>query len=70
MEELAQLTNRRERVAVSAIDIESEAFPMLLPHRVKVTLYSSFAKIKTGDELESRMKGILGKGSIKWSGVW
>ena len=67
MEELAQLTNRRERVAVSAIDIESEAFPMLLPHRVKVTLYSSFAKIKTGDELESRMEKILGKGSIKWS---
>jgi D-alanine-D-alanine ligase len=67
VEELAQLTNRRERIAVSAVDIETEAYPMLLPHRVKVTLFSSFAKIKTGDELENRMEQILGKNNIKWS---
>ncbi|MBW2466080.1 MAG: ATP-grasp domain-containing protein, partial [Deltaproteobacteria bacterium] len=67
MEEIAQLANRRERIAVSAVNIETDAYPMLLPHRVKVTIYSSFAKIKSGDELENRLEKILDKGSIKWS---
>ncbi|MBW2506441.1 MAG: hypothetical protein JRD19_05175, partial [Deltaproteobacteria bacterium] len=49
------------------VNIKIDAYPILLPHRVKVTLYSSFAKIKSGDELETKMEKILGKGSIKWS---
>jgi hypothetical protein len=67
IEELARLTNRRERIAVSAMNIETYAYPMLLPHRVCATLYSSFAKIKSADELENKMRQILGKGGIKWS---
>ena len=67
VEELAQLSNRKERMALSAVKIETDAFPTLLPHRVQVTLISSFSKVKSGDELEEKMKQILGKGDIKWS---
>ncbi|KPK24923.1 MAG: hypothetical protein AMJ61_13160 [Desulfobacterales bacterium SG8_35_2] len=67
IEELARLSNRRERVALSAQKIETDAYPMLLPHRAETTLISSFAKIKSGDELEERMKNILADGKIKWS---
>ena len=54
-------------MALSAVKIETDAFPTLLPHRVQVTLISSFSKVKSGDELEEKMKQILGKGDIKWS---
>lgn len=67
IEKLAQLTNRRDRVALSAVKVETDAFPMLLPHRVQVTLVSSFAIIKKGDELEEKMRQVLGTGNIKWS---
>jgi D-alanine-D-alanine ligase len=67
VEELAQLSNRKERIALSAVKIETDAFPTLLPHRVQVTLISSFSKVKSGDELEEKIKQILGKGNIKWS---
>ena len=67
IEELANLSSRKERVALSAVKIESDAYPMLLPHRVQVTLISSFAKIKSGDELEEKMNEVLGKGKIRWS---
>ena len=67
VEELAQLSNRKERIALSAVKIETDAFPMLLPHRVQVTLISSFAKIKSGDALEDKMKQVLGEGNIRWS---
>jgi D-alanine-D-alanine ligase len=67
IEELAKLSNRRERVALSAQKIETDAYPMLLPHRVQATLISSYAKIKSGDELEEKMKNILSEGKIKWS---
>jgi hypothetical protein len=67
VEELAQLSSRKERIALSAVKIETDAYPTLLPHRVQVTLISSFAKIKSGDELEEKMKQVLSKGNIKWS---
>ncbi len=67
IEELAQLSSRKERIALSAVKIETDAFPTLLPHRVQVTLISSFAKVKSGDELEEKMEQVLGKGNIKWS---
>lgn len=67
IDELAKLTNRREKVALSPVSIETDAYPMLLPHRVRITFLSSFSTIKKGDKLESELKNILGKGRIKWS---
>ena len=67
IEEFASLSNRREKIALSAVNIETDTYPMLLPHRARITLLSSFATIKAGDRLEEEMKDILGKNKIKWS---
>jgi D-alanine-D-alanine ligase len=66
-EALAKLTNRREKIALSAVNIATDAYPMLLPHRVRITLLSSFATIRDGDRLEKEMKSVLGRGKVKWS---
>jgi len=66
-EALAKLSNRREKIALSAVNIDTDAYPMLLPHRVRITLLSSFATIRDGDRLEKEMKNVLGRGRIKWS---
>jgi len=67
IEALANLSNRREKVALAAVNIETDAFPALLPHRTRVTLLSSFATVKAGDRMEEEMKNILGKNKTKWT---
>ncbi len=67
MNEMAKLSSRRARLAISPVNIETTAFPMLLPHRAKVTILSSFPTLKAADELENKLKSILGKSSIKWT---
>ena len=67
IESLAKLSHRRNKTALSAVNIETDAYPMLLPHRVRITFLSSFPTIKAGELLEEEMKNILGKGKIKWS---
>jgi D-alanine-D-alanine ligase len=65
--ELRKLSTRRERLAVSAGDIQAESFPMLLPHRTKATILTSFPTKKAGDELEARMREILGRTSLHFN---
>jgi D-alanine-D-alanine ligase len=66
MHELAQLSSRKERVAVAAADIRTNAFPMLLPHRVEVTLLLTYSQSNLANSLERHMRDILGKGSLRW----
>ena len=64
--ELAKLSSRKERVAVAASDIHTNAFPMLLPHRVEATLLLSYCESRLADSLEEQMRDILGKDSVHW----
>ena len=66
LDELGRLTNRKERIAVSATNIVTETFPMLLPHRVNVTLLTSFPTKKAGDLLQEKIYATLGKSKLKW----
>lgn len=66
IEELSKLSSRKDRVAIAASDIKPTAFPMLLPHRVIVTLLVSYGDEKRADLLEDEMREILGKGGVKW----
>ena len=59
LEELSSLSSRKQRIAVSAVDVRTEAYPRLLPHRAIATLQVSFPNQKMGDELETRMREIL-----------
>jgi D-alanine-D-alanine ligase len=67
IESLAKLSHRRNKTALSAVNIETDAYPMLLPHRARITILSSFPTVKAGDRLEEEMKYTLGMGKIKWS---
>ena len=52
LEDISQLSNRKERLAVSAVDIRSDAYPRLLPHRVTATLQASFPNARAADGFE------------------
>ena len=67
LEELTALSNRKTRVAISAVNIQSEAYPMRLPHRVKVTLHASYPDSKSADLLEADIKNILRGHNVRWS---
>ncbi len=59
LNEVTKLTSRKNRIAVSPVDIKTDAFPLLLPHRVTVTITLSYLDHKLADEAESKMKEIL-----------
>ena len=66
IEKLAKLSSRKERLAVAASNIKTTNFPLLLPHRVAVTLLLSYPESRLADEVEKRMRQILGKGQARW----
>ncbi|MEA1990629.1 MAG: ATP-grasp domain-containing protein [Thermodesulfobacteriota bacterium] len=66
LQELADLSCRKERIAVSAVDIKTEAFPMLLPHRITVTILMSYPDNGVADETEEKMRKVLGRNSLRW----
>jgi len=66
LDELTALTNRKSRIAVSAVDIRTEAYPLRLPHRVRVTLQVSYPDREKGRDLERDMKRILKGGGVQW----
>jgi D-alanine-D-alanine ligase len=66
LQELSTLSSRRERVAVSASAVGTEAFPMLLPHRAMATILTSFPTKKASDELHEKILAALDKAPLSW----
>lgn len=67
LEKLAALNSRKDRVAVSAVDLHSEAYPRRLPHRVSVTLQMSYPDRQKADELEQKLRDVLRGNGVRWS---
>ncbi|MBW9267685.1 MAG: ATP-grasp domain-containing protein [Candidatus Thiodiazotropha sp. (ex. Lucinisca nassula)] len=61
LEDISQFSNRKERLAVSTVDIRTDSYPRLLPHRVIATLQASFPNLRAADQLEQRIIDELGK---------
>ena len=61
LEDISQLSNRKERLAVSTVDIRTDAYPRLLPHRVVATLQASFPNARAGDGFEQAISERLAK---------
>ncbi len=59
IEMLSSLTSKKDRLALSAVDLKTDAFPMLLPHRVTTTLLMSYLDPKTADAAEEKIREIL-----------
>jgi len=66
LEELVKLSSRKDRIALAAKDIQTDAFPLLLPHRAQVTLLVSYIEDKLVAQLEEKMREVLGKDSVRW----
>lgn len=66
LDELTSLTNRKARIAVSAVDIRTEAYPLRLPHRARISLQVSYPDESAALDIERDMKRILRGGGVKW----
>jgi hypothetical protein len=67
LEELTALTDRRSRVAVSAVELKTEAFPLRLPHRVRVNVQVSSPDPEKAQEIDRAMRRILRGGGVQWN---
>jgi D-alanine-D-alanine ligase len=61
LEDLTQLNDRKARLAVSTVEMHTQAYPRLLPHRVDATLQASFPNNRAADQLEEQIREILSK---------
>jgi D-alanine-D-alanine ligase len=66
LEEFAGLTSRQQRISVSTVDVKTETLPMHVPHRVTATILVTYPDAAVADQLEVRMRALLGKGGPRW----
>ena len=66
LQEFAKLTSRKERIAVSAVDLKTSAFPMYVPHQLSVELLVSYLDAAKADEVEQKVREILGRDGFRW----
>ena len=67
LDAMTKLTSRADRTAVAVVDIKPEAYPLLLPHRVTVTLLVSFPAHAQADRVEEEIRNILGRKGLRWT---
>jgi D-alanine-D-alanine ligase len=61
--ELSRLSSRKDRLAVSAVEVKTHTLPTQLPHRIEAVLTISYFQPETADRTEAAMKEILLKGN-------
>jgi D-alanine-D-alanine ligase len=66
LDELTALTDRKSRVAVSVSQIVTDAYPMRLPHRVRIGLTLSYPDQEQAEALDRAIRGILRGGGVHW----
>ena len=66
IDKMTKLSSRKDRLAVAVTDIQSTSYPMLLPHRVTLTILISYNNIRLADTTEKQIRDILGKSSVKY----
>ena len=65
MEDISNLSSRHERISIAVSDIRPTAFPMLLPHRVEVTVNLSYGDQLVADAREKSIRAILASGGFQ-----
>jgi D-alanine-D-alanine ligase len=61
LQQCRKLTSRKDRVAVSTLELKTAHMPMLLPHQVTATLLVTYPDEKVGTSLEAQLLEILGQ---------
>lgn len=59
LSEIARLSSRKDRLAVSTLSIRSDRFPMLLPHRIHAMLLLNYLDVQQANEKERMIREIL-----------
>ena len=66
LQRCASLSSRKDRIAVSTLELRTAHMPMLLPHQVTATLLVSYPDEKVADGIESRIREILNGKVVSW----
>ncbi len=66
LEHMAPLSNRKERVAVAASQINAKALPGQLPHVVRAEILVSHPEEAVRDRIDGELRKILGKDGHRW----
>ena len=61
LEDISKLTSRQNRVSIAVSDIHPTTFPMLLPHKVDVTILMSYGDKEKADYTEALIREMLGE---------
>lgn len=64
LNKIIKLSSKSKKVSVSALNINTEAAPMLLPHRIEVTILMSYLEPKIADKTEGSIKEIIKGGGV------
>ncbi|MFC1781717.1 D-alanine--D-alanine ligase, partial [Planctomycetota bacterium] len=67
IDKMMELSSRNDRLTVAVSDIKSISYPMLLPHRIILTISVSYGDERMADTAERQIKEILGNGMVKYN---
>lgn len=59
LEDISKLSSRQNRISIAVSDIHPTTFPMLLPHKVDVTILMSYGDQEKADDTETSIKEML-----------
>ena len=60
------LSSRSDRTAVSVSDIQSKAYPQLLPHQLRVVIQASYPKRDVGERLSDQIEQVFKGSGVTW----
>jgi D-alanine-D-alanine ligase len=66
LEAIHALSSRKQRMSVSFANLRTEAYPMLLPHRLEASLLITYADPQDAVDAEEKVRDILGSGGPRW----
>jgi D-alanine-D-alanine ligase len=66
IEACAKLSSRKERIAVSPLEVSASHLPMLLPHKATIMLLVTYPDTPTANRVEAEIRTILKDKKVKW----
>lgn len=66
LDEISEMSVSKNKISVSINGLRTEAFPMLLPHRVIADVLVTYVDPALADSVIETLRGILGKGGPRW----
>jgi len=64
LREISKLSSRQEKIAVSAVDVTTNAFPLMLPHKITATILLNYLDHQLVDSTEGKIRQILAEKGI------